>query len=294
MPEKANLEGSFSISGAYALSPMLKEWREGFIKLHPGVTINISETGTGQGLADLTDGKVNLAMISRPLTDAEKESGVWVIPVARDGIAPIVNQKNPYIRRLMHQGLSPDELQKLFTSDKPVRWGELLDSSGSGHAVVYTRAVGSGAADVFSEFLFRKSTDLKGIQVAGDEEMIKSVQNNIMAVGFCNFSFAFSVPEGGKRENIQIVPFDLDYDNLIGRKEEPFKDLDNAHRSVWLGIYPERLCRELTVGSVGQPSDPLIKEFLKYIITEGQEMVKESGLCELNSVHLRSALESLE
>lgn len=293
-PPKTELSGQFTISGAYALSPLMHKWADDFQKAHSGVKIEINETGTGQGLDDLLQNKVQLAMISRPLTDEEKNIGIWVVSVAKDGVAPIVNSKNPYLGRLMNQGLSPDEMQKLFTSDKPLRWGDLLDTTGNDKAIAYSRADESGAADMFAHFFFKSATDLKGIKVTGDNEMIKSIQTNPLAIGFCNFSYAFIPGSGERQEGIQIVPFDLDYDNKIDRKEVPFKNLEIAHRSVWLGLYPDNLCRELNIGSMGKPVDPVILEFLKYILTEGQENVKEKGLCQLNDVYLRIGLESLQ
>jgi len=291
---EGKISGNFTLSGAYALSHLVRMWTNDFMKIHPGVKIEVRVTGTGQGIADLLDKKADIGMISRPLTDEEKEAGIWVMPVAKDGVALITNEKNPYMARITKQGLSPDEIQKLFTSDKPPRWGELLDTAGTEDITVYTRADESGAADMLASFVFRKALDLKGIKVTGDDEMINSVRNNPLSVGFCNLSFAFSKPTGERIENIQIIPFDLDFDNSIGRIEMPFKNLEVAHRSIWLGIYPENLCRELTLGLLGKPKDQAIIEFLNYILTDGQEIVKEAGLCELNSIYLRYALESLE
>jgi len=288
------LSGDFTISGAYALYPLTKKWADDFTKIHPGVKIEISKVGTGQGIIDLLDRKVHMAMISRPLTDEEKEAGIWIIPVAKDGVAAIVNQTNPYLGKILNQGLSPDEFQKIFTSEKPVLWGELLDTAGNDRAIVYSRADESGAAEMLAGFIFKKQYDLKGIKVTGDDEMIRSIQKNPLAIGFCNFSFAFDIPTGERRENIQVVPFDLDFDNKIDRKEMPFKNLEVAHRSIWLGFYPESLCRDLSIGCLGKPSDPLVTEFLKFILSDGQVSVKESGLCELNNVYIRSALESLQ
>jgi phosphate transport system substrate-binding protein len=293
-PPKAEISGSFAISGAFALCQLAEKWADEFMQIHPGVKIAISTTGTGQGIADLSSRKIQLAMISRPMSPDEKEAGIWTIPVAKDGVAPIVNQKNPYLNRLMQQGLSPDEFQKVFTSDNPLSWGELLDTTGREKAIAYSRADESGAADMFAAFFFKKATDLKGIKVTGDYEMIKSIQQNPLGIGFCNFSFAFDVMTGEKQENIQVIPFDLDYDNKIERKEIPFKNLELAHRSVWLGLYPETLCRELLIGSMGKPSDPAILEFLRFVLTEGQENVREMGLCVLNDVYVRYALECLK
>jgi phosphate transport system substrate-binding protein len=293
-PSKSNISGNIKISGAYAIYPLVQKWAYDFMKIHPGVKIEVTKTGTGQGLADLVDKKIQLAMISRPLSADEKNAGIWVIPVAKDGVAPIINQKNPYLDKLMRQGLSTDELQKLFTSDTPLKWGEILDTTGNEKAIAYSRADESGAADMFAGFLYRKASDLKGEKVTGDYEMIKSVQQEPLAIGFCNFSFAFDAVTGEKTENIQIVPFDLDFDNKIDRRESPFKNIEIAHRSVWLGIYPEALCRELTIGSLGKPTDPAVIEFLWYAVSEGQISVKEMGLCELNNVYIRYSQESLK
>ena len=296
LPAETNssISGNFSISGAYALYPLVKKWTEDFMKLHPAVKIVIATGGTGQGINDLLNKKNQLAMISRPLTDAELEAGVWTVPVAKDGVAVIVNQKNPYLKRILDQGLSPYEFLKVFTSDKPVTWGELLDTSGKEKVIVFKRADESGAADVFASFLNRESADLKGTGVTGDDEMIKSVQNNPLAIGFCNFSYAFNEATGGQMNDIQIVPADLDFDNKIDRKEIPFNNLDKAHRGLWLGIYPKNLCRELSVGSSGKPTDPVLVEFLKYILTDGQNDIKASGLCELNEVYVTYSLEKLK
>ncbi|NLA48119.1 MAG: hypothetical protein GX876_01515, partial [Bacteroidales bacterium] len=285
---------SFTISGAYALTAVLKKWAEDFMNIYNNVEIAILEKGTGQGMVDLIDGKADLAMISRPLSDDEKEAGIWMIPVAKDGVAIIVNDNNPYLPRLMKQGLSPDEIQKLFTSRPSPTWGELLDTTGSARAVVYSRADESGAAELLAGFLFRKPIDLKGIEVTGDKEMIDRVKSNIFSAGFCNLSYAFNILTGERIENIQIVPFDLDYDNKIGKIEKPFNDIETAHRSVWLGIYPESLCRDLTLGSIGKPTDPVILAFLNYVINDGQKIVREAGLCELNNIALRFARESLQ
>ena len=290
---KSSISGNFSISGAYALYPLVRKWADDFMKINPDIKIEVTKTGTGQGIDDLLAKKNQLAMISRPLTDEEITTGIWSVPVAKDGVAPIINQKNPYFEKILNQGLSPEEYLKAFTSDKPVTWGELLDTNIKEKVLVFSRADESGAADVFAEFLYKKSSDLKGTKVTGDEEMIKSVQNNILALGFCNFSYAFDTATGERRKDIQIVPSDLDFDNKIDRKEIPFSNLYESHRGLWLGIYPKNLCRELTISSLGKPTDPAIVEFLTYVLTEGQKSINKTGLCELNDVYLRYSLDKM-
>jgi phosphate transport system substrate-binding protein len=291
---KKDISGSFTISGAYALYPLVKKWGDDFMKIHPAVQIVVKQGGTGQGVDDLLSKKNQLAMISRPLTDEEQTEGIWVLPVAKEGVAPIVNQRNPFLKRILERGITPEKLIRLFTGDKPMTWGALLDSTVKEKVVVYTRADESGAAAVWAAFLWKESADLKGIKVTGDEEMIKSVQGNPLAIGYCNFSYAFDPGTGDQVKDIQVLPVDLDFDKIIDRKEVPFSNIKKAHRGLWLGYYPKNLTRELTFGSIGKPTDPAILEFLNYALTEGQAAVASTGFCELNDVYIKNALNTLK
>jgi phosphate transport system substrate-binding protein len=291
---KSELKGNFSISGAYALYPLISRLAEEFMITHSGVRIEVIKIGTGEGITNLLTGKSRLAMISRPLTDEEAEAGIWVIPVAKDGVAPIVNQSNPYIEKLMNQGISPDEFIHIFSSGRQLTWGEILDTNARDKITVYTRADESGAAEIWAAFLYKKASDLRGIGLTGDDEMIKSIQEDPLAIGFCNFTYAFDVSTGERKKDIQIIPTDLDFDNKIDRVEVPFKNLEEAHRSLWLGFFPEQLCRELTLGSLGKPTDPAIIEFLYYVLGEGQSSVKKTGFCPLNNVYINYSLEFLK
>jgi len=291
---KSDLSGNLCITGADALYPLVTKWCNDFVKLYPHVKIVVLKGGTGIGIDDLHSKKAQLAMISRPLTDEEVSDSVWIIPVAKAGVAPIVNQRNPYFKRILQRGIDPKKLIRLFTGTQPMTWGELLDTASKEKAVVYTRGDESGAAVIWANFLWKESADLKGIKVVGDDEMIRSIQGNPLGIGYCNFSYAFDSVSGERIKDIQVLPIDLDFDNTIDKKEIPFSNIKKAHRGLWLGYYPKNLTRELTFGSIGKPTDQVVLEFLNYTLTTGQAAVGSSGFCELNDVYIKSALENLK
>jgi phosphate transport system substrate-binding protein len=291
---KSNISGNISISGAHALYPLVRRWADDFMELYPDVKIVVTSGGTEHGIDDLLAKKIQVAMISRPLTDEEQSEGIWVMPVAKEGVAPIVNQKNPYLNRILERGVTPDKLIRLFTAGVRMSWGELLDTVLKENIVVFTRADESGAADVWASFLWKERTALKGIKVVGDEEMIKSIQGNPLALGYCNFAYAFDTITGDRIKDIQVIPIDLDFDKLIDKKEVPFSNINKAHRGLWLGYYPKNLTRELTFGSIGKPTDTAVLAFINYTLTIGQSQVARSGFCELNNVYIRGVLNNLK
>jgi phosphate transport system substrate-binding protein len=124
--------------------------------------------------------------------------------------------------------------------------------------------------------------------------MIRSIQEDPLGIGFCNFTYAFDISTGERKKDIQIIPSDLDFDNKIDKVEIPFANLEAAHRSLWLGFYPDQLCRELSLGCYGKPTDPVVVAFLLFVLNEGQADVSKSGYCPLNNVYLNFSRELLK
>lgn len=67
----AELEGKISLSGAFALYPLVVKWGEEFKKLHPKVQFDIQGGGAGKGMTDVLSNTVELGMVSREITADE-------------------------------------------------------------------------------------------------------------------------------------------------------------------------------------------------------------------------------
>ncbi|HNN14224.1 MAG TPA: substrate-binding domain-containing protein, partial [Anaerolineales bacterium] len=62
-PTEEPLSGTLSISGAFALYPMMTVWAEEFTKLHPDVQFDVQGGGAGKGMTDTIAGAVDIGMI---------------------------------------------------------------------------------------------------------------------------------------------------------------------------------------------------------------------------------------
>src|SRR5687768_6826699 len=69
------LEGTISISGAFALYPLTVKWAEEFKKIHPNVKFDISAGGAGKGISDVLGGLVDLGGVSRDIYSEEIGKG---------------------------------------------------------------------------------------------------------------------------------------------------------------------------------------------------------------------------
>jgi len=60
------------------------------------------------------------------------------------------------------------------------------------------------------------------------------------------------------------------------------------------GRYPSPPARDLYFVNKGKPTDPVVKEFLKWILTDGQKYVNESGYVQLPEEKIKNELDKIK
>ncbi|MDP4268134.1 MAG: substrate-binding domain-containing protein, partial [Bacteroidota bacterium] len=159
-----DLKGNISISGAFALYPLVVKWAEEFHKLYPNVKIDVSAGGAGKGMTDALSGMVNLGMVSRDVTKEEIAKGAWFIPVTKDAVVATVNEKNPVLNDILKKGIKKEIFKEIFITGKIKTWGQAIDNNNKDQIKAFTRSDACGAAEVWAKYLGKKQEDLQGIQ----------------------------------------------------------------------------------------------------------------------------------
>ena len=110
-------EGAITIAGSSSMQALMAALVEDYGTYNPNAAIAIEVTDSTAGLTAAIRGQRDLAMSSRPLKDYETEL-LTAVPVAADGVALIVNAKNPL------RDISIDHLRLIYDGDV-TRWDEL-------------------------------------------------------------------------------------------------------------------------------------------------------------------------
>lgn len=147
------LSGSITISGAEALFSLMDIWADEFSKNHPNLNIEVTNIGSEKGIAALLSGDADLAMVSRNLTPEEESKGLWYFTVSKEGIIPIINEKNPHLQDILNKGVSRADLNRLFTARNMITWGDLLGINNNDPVIVFIRSDLSGTGEVWSDYL---------------------------------------------------------------------------------------------------------------------------------------------
>jgi phosphate transport system substrate-binding protein len=284
------LKGTITVSGAFALYPMMTSWAEEFQKIHPNVQFNISGGGAGKGMTDALSGAVDIGMVSRAIKPAEVSQGAYGVGVVKDAVFPVVNAKNPVIADIMAKGISQDTFRKIFITGEIQTWGQVVGKPEITDEIhLYTRSDSAGASDVWAQFLGGTGqADLKGIGVNGDPGLLDAVIKDPLGIGYNNLGYAFDLSTGKLPAGAIVVPIDANK-NGTADPDEIISTLAQASNAVATGKYPSPPARVENIVTKGKPSG-LVQTFILWILTDGQKYVPEAGFVQLTPDLLAQSL----
>jgi len=292
---KEQLQGTITISGAWALYPMMVKWAQEFGKIHPEVKIDIAAGGAGKGMADCLGQVVDMAMVSREIYPAEIEKGAWWVSVTKDAVVPTVNINNPVLKELVSKGVKKEVLIDIWTTEKINNWGQVTGNSGITDTIhVYTRSDACGAAETWAAFLGKKQEDLLGVGIYGDPGLTEAVKKDALGIGFNNINYAYDCKTKAQIDQIKVLPIDLNGNGMIDKDEDFYGSLDKMAEAIAMGKYPCPPARLLHLVSFGRPEKKAVVEFIKWILTDGQKFVPEAGYINLPKEKITEELKKLE
>ncbi len=292
--QQSRLSGQISLSGAFALYPMVVKWAEEFRKIHPNVRIDISGGGAGKGITDVLTGMVDLGMVSREIHADEIRKGAFAIPVAIDAVVPTINAKHPRLNEVLRKGISREAAIKIYITGEFKTWGDLLSTNYNAPIRLFTRSDACGAAETWAQYLNnKKQEDLLGTAVFGDPGLASAVFRNALALGYNNIAYAYNNRTKKPNEGILVIPIDINNNNRIDPEENFYATSDQLVKAIADGRFPSPPARELYLVSRGKPQKPVVVAFIKYILTEGQKHNIPLGFVNLPKVSLNRALKAL-
>lgn len=287
------LEGIITMSGAWALYPMVVKWAEEFQKLHPRVKIDVAAGGAGKGMADALARIVDIGNVSRDIYPEELAKGAWWISVTRDAVVPVINENNPGLNRLLSKGITRETCISIWIGGTIQNWSEVIDQEITDAIHVYTRSDACGAAKTWAKFLGMNQEDLLGIGVYGDPGLAEAVRQDVHGIGYNNINYAYDASTKAQVNGIEVLPLDFNGNGLIDRDEDFYRSRDEIVDAIATGKYPSPPARDLYFVSHEKPTRKVVREFIRWVLTDGQRYVSESGYIKLTEEVIQEGLRKL-
>lgn len=217
--------------------PMVTEIVKRFQARHPTVIVDVQSGGSGRGLSDVRQGKVDIGMVSRALT--EKEADLYGFPIARDGVCLVIHRDNPV------QALTNRQIVDIYT-------GKITNWKGVGGRdapiTVMNAEAARSSAELFTQYFDIKYSDIRPALVLGDNpERIKTIVADPNGIVYISVGEAERTALAGTP--IKLLPMD---------------GVAPTSRNIRTGDYP--IQRALTLVTKTIPAG-LAKDFINFALS---------------------------
>ena len=157
--EKKAAPVKLTIMGSSTMAPLVIELAKVFQERNPGVAIDVKSGGSGVGISAAREGKADIGMASRALSDKERDLQGFAI--ARDGVSVVVHRDNPV------QALNSAQVVGIFTG-RIRNWKAL--GGGDAPITVINRAEGFSSLEVFTQYFEVNRADIKATITAAEND----------------------------------------------------------------------------------------------------------------------------
>ncbi len=284
------VSGNLNSIGSDTMNNLMTYWAEGFNKVYPNVKVQIEGKGSTTAPPALISGTAQIGPMSRAMKPTEidafeKKYGYkpTEIKTALDALAVYVNKDNPI------KGLSLPQVDAVFSKTRKGGYKEEIKTFGqlglTGEWAkrpisLYGRNSASGTYGFFKEHaLFKGDYRNEVKEQPGSASVVQGVTEDRYAMGYSGIGY--------KTSGVRAIP-------LSFKEGAPYQEVEMEN--VMSGSYP--LARFLYVyinKKPGQPLDPLVREFVKFVLSrEGQEVVIKDGYIPLPASAVEGELKKIE
>ena len=281
------VSGTLKLAGSTTLQQPAALWSEGFRAVHPDATVEIASASSDAGWKSLVEGQADVALLSRPVADAERKAveetaapagrRLLVIPAAFERLTWIVQADNP----VADIRWSPDTgVVTTSAGEAGLTWGR-LGAEGEQAAVplrVHATELGSGTRWHLDRLLTGTAT------VAVDVREHPTIKDVAAAVAADRGGLGLIGENDGLWPGVKALPL------LVPAEADPQADaVPGSERT------PD--CRPLFV-AIAVPTEgewpAILREFVAYVLSwQGQLDVAQDGLLPLSRAEILAQREIL-
>ena len=234
---------SVTLAGSTAFQPFAEKLAEQYMAAHADANFTVQGGGSAVGVQSALSGAAQIGMADLVSLPPEAKE-LTAIAVARDGIALVVNPKNPV------QDLTASQIRDIFNG-KIVSW---KDVGGEDHAItVVSREAGSGTRSSFEDIVTGVKLTAAAIVQDSNGTIRETVANDASAIGYLSHGLI----------NDRVKPVTVD--------GKPC-----TTEAIMAGTYT--LVRPIYLLTKGAPAGA-VKGFIDFVLSpEGQDLIRKDGL----------------
>ncbi|MDR1407046.1 MAG: hypothetical protein LBJ23_03215 [Tannerella sp.] len=254
-------------SAKYTL-PLVEKWIAEYNRTNPGVQVR--HAGKDAAEADLR-------IVARAEAEhAGADDGQTIVYVGRSALLPVTTKENPLYAQISKRKFGKKELKKLFFSDDP------FDEESDGkdplqHLTVYSGNGATSGASLFASHFGQLISGFRGKKILGDDiYLLQAIHKDPTGVTFNNLSYIYDLKDRQLKDEITLLPLQV-------RKEQS-DIIRSENLDETLSLLENEKIELVPVHHIGFAfaREDRAKDFLKWILAEGQQFNHEFGFLRLD------------
>jgi phosphate transport system substrate-binding protein len=283
----SGVTGNINSVGSDTMNNMMTLWAESFTKLYPNVKVQVEGKGSSTAPPSLIAGTAQFGPMSRAMRSTEIDQfeakygyKPTQIRTSYDALAVYVNKDNPIEKLTLAQVDAVFSKTRKRGGKAAATWGDLgLTGDWAARPIsLYGRNSASGTYGFFKEHTL-KNGDYKDAvkEQPGSASVVQGVTEDRYGIGYSGIGYRTS--------GVKVVQL-----------AETTTYSDGNYADVVSGKYPLNRFLYIYINRApGKPLDPLVKEFISFILSkDGQEVVVKDGYLPLSPEIVKAELAKVQ
>lgn len=263
--------------------PLLEKWASEYEKEYPEVEIIFTKGRS-------SDEKADLSLVSSADDVTGGKSGQTVLLAGRYALLPVANAENPLLENSGRKGLNKDRLENLFF-DKGVLdgLGDPSSEEQTGEITVYSGHKPESFAGAVAAHFGYSASDFRGRKISGDDVfLIHALLKDQTGIAFNSLNYVFDTETRELKEGLALLPLDLKKNEREIFAEGNLDQTIALIEAQNIPLFPVE-----NIGFVYKDNNRAAKEFLRWILSEGQSYNHEYGFLQTEETVLTAQLKGI-
>lgn len=252
---------------------LLEDWTNAYQKQNSTVHFNLKKT-TQANFSDILSSGESV-FVSGNYMSGIRANTLWSLTLARNVVVPVMAENNSDITRILSHGIPERDLVQALKHPEAVINKNKLPFS--------CFAVDDPVVNSVVKTLNASNMGDSGDIVTGSlEEVLTFLKRNQQAIALCNLAQITDYENTSLKYGLKLVPLDRNANGKLDYMEDIYQNLQTFNRGVWLGKYPKVFTSGIYAVSAQKPASKTETDFMKWILTTGQEIVISKGYGDLS------------
>lgn len=264
--------GKVVIGAPSVIRPVLTAYASYFTQENPKAIIEVITLSEDSITKALENGKIGAGVFTGQISETGYKQGF----VASDAMVCVINFNNPVLQKIVMYGLGTEQMNNLLTG-KINFWEQLYKTNKKVPVKFYLPEENNPISKAVLAY-YKPEGKVTASFLPSESDVLQSILNNEIGIGFISSSMAFDPKTGIKRDNLYIVPLDVNNNELADDNELIYDEMKKLEKNLGNKSFPTSFQRRFYLRYKSSNEQAYISEaLLGWIEKNGYNFASKNG-----------------